>query len=127
MKEVMVIIRINMINRTKKALSLEGYDSLNARRVYGRGKRKVNYELIEDLLSGAEIKSPQIAKSLSENHRLIPKRLLSIIVNDEDVEPVINTIISVNKTGNPGDGKIFVLPITDAIRVRTGESGEEAL
>jgi len=127
MKEVMAIIRMNMINKTKKALSLEGIDALNCRRVYGRGKRKVDYELIEGLLSGEEIKSPQLARALSEGHRLIPKRLISLIVQDEDTRKVIETIIRVNKTGNPGDGKIFVLPVEDAVRVRTGERGEEAL
>lgn len=127
MKEVLAVIRMDMINKTKKALSLDGIDSMNCRKVYGRGKRKVDYELVNQLLSGQEIKSPQMAKSLSEGHRLVPKRLLSIIVENEKVNQVIETIINVNKTGNPGDGKIFILPISTAIRVRTGERGEEAI
>ncbi|MEJ6952357.1 P-II family nitrogen regulator [Natronospora cellulosivora (SeqCode)] len=127
MKEVIAIIRMEMINKTKKALSLEGFDSMNCRKVNGRGKKKVDYELVSQLLSGEEIKSPPLAQSLSEGHRLVPKRMLSIVVNDDQLEKVVKTIININKKGNPGDGKIFVTDIVDTIRVRTGESGEEAI
>lgn len=127
MKEVMAIIRMEKINKTKKALSLEGFDSMNCRKVFGRGAKKVNYELVNQLLAGEEIKSPTIAESVSEGHRLVPKRLLSLVVNDDQLEKVIKTLINVNKSGNPGDGKIFVLDILETIRVRTGETGEEAI
>ncbi len=127
MKEVLAVIRMDMINKTKKALSLEGVDSINCRKVYGRGKKKVDYELVNQLLAGKEIESPEIATSISEGHRLVPKRLLSIIVDNKDVKKVVETIINVNKTGNPGDGKIFISPINTAVRVRTGERGEEAI
>ena len=127
MKEVLAVIRMDMINKTKKALSLEGVDSINCRKVYGRGKKKVDYELVNQLLAGHEINSPEIATSISEGHRLVPKRLLSIIVENKDVDKVVDTIININKTGNPGDGKIFISPINTAIRVRTGERGEEAI
>lgn len=127
MKEVMAVIRMNKVNQTKEALALEGFSSLNCRKVLGRGKKKVSYELIEDILSGAEMTSPSVAESLSEGHRLIPKRLLSLVVKDGDVKKVVDTIIGANKTGSPGDGKIFVMPVSDAIRVRTGETGEEAI
>lgn len=127
MKEVLAIIRMDMINKTKKALSLEGIDSINCRKVYGRGKKKVDYELVNQLLAGHEINSPELAASISEGHRLVPKRLLSIIVENKDVAKVVETIINVNKTGNPGDGKIFISPINTAIRVRTEERGEEAI
>lgn len=127
MKEVLAVIRMDMINKTKKALSLSGIDSMNCRKVAGRGKKKVNYELVNQLLAGQEIESPQLVVSVSEGHRLVPKRLLSIIVENQAVDKVVETIIHVNKTGNPGDGKIFVLPISTAIRVRTGERGEEAI
>ncbi|MFP4015841.1 MAG: P-II family nitrogen regulator [Halanaerobiales bacterium] len=127
MKEVLAVIRMDMINKTKKALSLEGVDSINCRKVYGRGKKKVDYELVNQLLAGHQIDSPEIATSISEGHRLVPKRLLSIIVENKDVKKVVQTIINVNRTGNPGDGKIFISPINTAIRVRTGERGEEAV
>jgi len=127
MKEVMAIIRMNKINKTKEALALEGFNALTCRKVLGRGKKKVDYELIKDLLSGGEIESPQIAETISEGHRLVPKRLITLVVNDDEVKKAVETIISVNQSGNPGDGKIFVLPIFDAVRVRTGETAENAL
>ncbi len=64
---------------------------------------------------------------MSEAHRFIQKRLLTIIAKDDEVQKIVDTILKVNKTGNPGDGKIFVLPVAEAYRVRTGESGEEIL
>lgn len=127
LKEILAVIRMDKINKTKKALSLEGFDAITCIKVNGRGKKKVNYELIEKLLNGKKIKSKEVSESISEGHRLIPKRLILIVIEDKDVEKVVNTIINVNKTGNPGDGKIFVIPYKDAIRVRTEESGKEAI
>lgn len=126
MKEVMAIIRINMINQTKKALLLAGIDSITARKVSGRGKQSVKFEMLKDVLEGQDIEKP-IVEAIAESHKLIPKRLLTIIVSDDKVKTVVDTIISVNKTGNPGDGKIFVLPLEETIRVRTGETGESAI
>ncbi len=123
MKEVMAIIRRNMINQTKNALMLAGIDSITARKVQGRGKQKVGFELIKDAVSGAEL-SPEMIEAVSEPHKLISKRLITVIVPEEKVKTVVDTIINVNKTGNPGDGKIFVLPIEDSVRIRTGETGE---
>jgi len=56
--------------------------------------------------------------------RFIPKRMFTIVVDDENVNEVVQKIIEVNQTGNVGDGKIFVSGVTEAIRIRTGESGE---
>jgi nitrogen regulatory protein PII 2 len=127
MKEVMAIIRMNMVNRTKDALVLAGFNSVTCRKVYGRGKKKVNYELIESVISSDDIEYMKTAETVSEGHRLIPKRLLTLIVKDDEVSKVVETIINVNKTGNPGDGKIFVSSVEETIRVRTGETGEEAV
>ncbi|WP_319370252.1 P-II family nitrogen regulator [uncultured Ilyobacter sp.] len=126
MKEVMAVIRINMINQTKQALLLAGIDSVTARTVKGRGKKQVGYELCKDIIAESDV-TPAIADAVSESHRLINKRLLTIIVPEEKVKTVVDTIISVNKTGNPGDGKIFVMPVEESYRVRTGESGEGIL
>jgi nitrogen regulatory protein PII 2 len=60
-------------------------------------------------------------------HRLIAKRFISIVVPDELVEKTVKTIIETNQTGNPGDGKVFVLPVMNSIRVRTGEEGAQTL
>ncbi len=126
MKEVMAVIRMNKMNQTKEALAVAGFSSLNVRKVLGKGKKKVNYELIDVVMNSQEFSSP-VAESLSEGHRLIPKRLLSMIVKDDEVKKVVDILIEVNQTGNAGDGKIFVLPVSDAIRVRTSESGEDAI
>jgi nitrogen regulatory protein PII 2 len=127
MKEVIAIIRMEMINQTKQALLREGFPALNCIKVLGRGKKKVDFSVIENIVTGQEFSSPKIAEAVSEAHRLIPKRLLSMVVNDSDVKKVVDTIIEVNSKGKPGDGKIFVLPINEIIRVRTGEAGEVAI
>ena len=59
--------------------------------------------------------------------RYLPKRLLSWIVEETQVEPLIRALIEANQTGQLGDGKIFVLPIEEAVRIRTGERGVEAI
>ena len=128
MKEVIAVIRMDMINRTKEALLLEGFPALNCRKVMGRGKKKVDFTLIEKFITeGIEVNSPKVAEAISEGHRLVPKRLLSLIVKDIKVKKVIEAIMNTNSRGNPGDGKIFVMPVSDCIRIRTGENGEEAV
>jgi len=123
MKEVMAIIRMNMINKTKKALSDAGISSFMARECLGRGKGMVDFSV----LRGAEKGYEEAISQLGQTQRLIPKRWLTIVVPDKLVKKVVETIIAVNKTGKAGDGKIFVLPISDAYRIRTGESGDRVL
>ncbi|MBN1467277.1 MAG: P-II family nitrogen regulator [Fusobacteriaceae bacterium] len=129
MKEVMAIIRMNMINKTKDALAEAGFGSLTCRKVFGRGKKAVNYEMIKEIMNQteAQLASPQLAESISEGHRLIQKRLLTLIVNDDESDKVVDIIMKTNSTGNSGDGKIFVMSVEDSIRVRTGEKGIMAL
>jgi nitrogen regulatory protein P-II 1 len=57
----------------------------------------------------------------------LPKIRLDLVVRDEDVEMVVDAIVEAGRTGQVGDGKIFVLPVEDAIRIRTGEAGEDIL
>jgi nitrogen regulatory protein P-II 1 len=57
----------------------------------------------------------------------LPKIKIEIVVKDEEVEKVVNTIIKSAQTGRVGDGKIFILPVEDVIRIRTGERGESAI
>jgi nitrogen regulatory protein PII 2 len=123
MKEVMAIVRMNMINQTKKALSEAGISSFMARECLGRGKGLVDFTV----LRGAEKGYEEAIEQLGQSQRLIPKRWLTIIVPDKLVSKVVSTIITVNQTGKAGDGKIFVLPVSDAIRVRTGEAGDRVL
>jgi len=60
----------------------------------------------------------------SEAGRLIAKRFFTLIVDDADVDKAVKAVIAVNQTGNPGDGKIFVLPILETYSVRTGDGGD---
>jgi nitrogen regulatory protein PII 2 len=123
MKEVMAIIRMNMINRTKKALSDAGISSLTVKDALGRGKGMIDFSV----LKGAEQGYEEAISQLGSSQRLIPKRLITTILPDDLVDTAIETIISVNKTGKSGDGKIFVLPVLEAVQVRTGEKGTAVL
>lgn len=123
MKEVMAVIRMNKINATKKALVEAGISSMHARDCLGRGKGLVDIQL----LKGAEQGYEEAIAQLGNTQRLIPKRMISIIVPDDLTDQTVSVIIDSNQTGKPGDGKIFVMPVSDAIRVRTGETGNDAL
>lgn len=126
MKEIIAIVRMNKVNETKKALADIGICSLHAIKVMGRGKMQVNFSVLDSLGVQEEI-GGIIADGLAKGSRLIPKRLLTILVQDGEVNKVVDTIIKVNKGGNKGDGKIFIAPVIDAVRVRTGERGKEAI
>lgn len=123
MKEVLAVIRMNKMNATKRALSNAGISSITACKVSGRGVGKVDYLLLQGAQAGYE----EAISQLGPGPKLIPKRMLTIVVPDAMVDLTVKTIIEVNQTGSPGDGKIFVLPTSDAVRVRTGESGDAAL
>lgn len=123
MKEILAIIRMNKMNVTKRSLADAGIVSLTARKVMGRGRGKVDYLL----LKGAQEGYDEAINQLGPGPKMIPKRLLIIVVPDEMAQTVVKVIIEVNQTGNPGDGKIFVRPILDAVRLRTGQTGDKAL
>lgn len=123
MKEVMAVIRMNKINETKRALSDVGIASFHARECLGRGKGLVDF----NLLKGAEKGYEEAISQLGQSQRLVPKRMITVMVSDKEVVKVVQTIINVNKTGKSGDGKIFVIPLSQAIRVRTGEDGDLVL
>jgi nitrogen regulatory protein PII 2 len=126
MKEVMAIIRMNMVNATKIALANAGFPAFSCRKCLGRGKKSVDMGLVQALLEGGEPPVNAVGEHLTEYSRLIAKRLFTIIANDNQVEEVVQIIIDANQTGNPGDGKIFILPIDEAYTVRTGESTKDA-
>ncbi len=123
MKEIVAVIRMNKMNHTKQALAEAGVVSFTARKVVGRGKGKVDYLL----LRGAESGCDEAISQLGPGPKLIPKRLLNIVVPDDLTAAVVRTIIAVNQSGHPGDGKIFVAPIADAVRIRTGQRGDAAI
>jgi len=123
MKEITAIIRMNKMNETKRALSEAGISSVTARDALGRGKGLVDMQL----LKGAELGYEEAISQLGQSGRLIPKRILLVVVPDKLVEKTVKTIIRVNQTGKSGDGKIYVMPCLDAVRVRTGEIGDDVL
>ena len=124
MKEVIAIIRRHNLQETKAGLLGIGVPALTMISVEGRGKQKGlpgwNYELDPALM---EIEEKNTGVSMS----FVPKRMISTVVEDEDVPKVVETIIRTNQTGHIGDGKIFVCLVEDAVRVRTGENGEQAI
>lgn len=123
MKEVMAIVRLNAMNKTKRALADAGITSITARDALGRGKGLVDIQV----LKGAEKGYEEAISQLGGSQRLIPKRILTVIVPDKLVDKAVKILIKVNQTGKPGDGKIFILPVADSFCVRTGLSGDQTL
>ena len=104
MKKVEAIIRAEDFNRVKSALKQIGVLPLTAYPVQGRG-----------------------VQGGIPPYDLLPKMKVEIVVKDGDLDRVVSTIIRNARSGSPGDGKIFISPVEDAIRIRTGERGNEAL
>jgi nitrogen regulatory protein P-II 1 len=111
-KKVEAIIKPFKLDEVKQALSEVGVAGLTATEVKGFGRQKGHTELYR----GAEYVVD-----------FLPKVKLEIIVRDEQVADVVETIEKAAKTGRIGDGKIFVSNIEEAIRIRTGESGLDAI
>lgn len=122
MKEIIAIIRPKMVGKTKDALEALGFPSVTAIPVLGRGKQRglvgeVNVDFRPGILD--QVKNGGM--------KYVPKRQISIVVKDVHADLVVDTITKVNQTGQIGDGKIFVCPIEEALRVRTNETGEDAV
>jgi nitrogen regulatory protein PII 2 len=117
MKEVLAIIQMSKMESTKNALDVIGIPSITAYKVLGRGKQR-----------GLQIPHPsQLSGSDQKHMKYIPKRMISVMVEDEFVPAVVAVITKVNRTGNYGDGRIFICPVDESIRIRTGERGCEAI
>ena len=112
MKKVEAIIKPFKLDEVKEALSGIGVEGLTVSEVKGFGRQKGHTELYR----GAEYVVD-----------FLPKIKLEIVVGDEQVDAVVEAIVSAANTGKIGDGKIFVLPLEEAIRIRTGERGPEAV
>jgi len=123
MKEIVAIVRMNMMNKTKKALNEAGVDAFFVHEAQGRGKGFVNPKVLEGVKKGYE----EAADLLGEKGKLYAKRVVTVVAADDEVDGIVEAIIEVNKTGKPGDGKIFVMPMGDAVRVRTGETGAKSI
>ncbi len=116
MKQVYIVIRLNKYYETKAALTENNFFSLSSKEVLGRGRNGVDFATGEGQGINQKI-----------DHPFVAKKMLEIFCRDEDVDKLIEVVKSVNQTGNPGDGKIFVIDVEDGIRIRTGESGINAI
>jgi nitrogen regulatory protein PII 2 len=124
MKTILAMIRIDKMNETKLALSEAGLPSFTATgKAFGRGKGRWDAKVIE----GVKNDEPEAIAILSPQPRLRPQRMITLIVPDNKVKTAVTSIIDANRTNSAGDGKIFVLPATDAYSIRTGESGNLVL
>ncbi len=112
MRLIEAIIKPFKLDDVREALNAKGVEGLTVTEVKGFGRQKGHTELYR----GAEYVVD-----------LLPKLKLEILVRDEDVDELIAAIAEAANTGKIGDGKIFVAPVLDVIRIRTGERGEAAL
>lgn len=112
MKMVQAIIKPFKLDDVREALTEIGVTGMTATEVKGFGRQKGHTELYR----GAEYVVD-----------FLPKIKLEIVINDEKVEAVIDAVLKAAQTGKIGDGKIFVLDVEQAIRIRTGEEGNDAV
>src|SRR5512147_84231 len=112
MKKIEAIIKPFKLEDVKDALSALGVEGMTVSEVKGFGRQKGHTEIYR----GSEYTVD-----------FLPKLKLEIVLADDMVEPALTAIIKSAKTGKIGDGKIFVVPIEQAVRIRTEERGEEAV
>ena len=112
MKKIEAIIKPFKLEEVKDALSEIGVEGMTVSEVKGFGRQKGHTEIYR----GSEYTVD-----------FLPKVKLEIAVADEIVNKVLDAIVSASQTGKIGDGKVFILPIEEAVRIRTGEKGDTAL
>ncbi|AGT07827.1 P-II family nitrogen regulator [Paracoccus aminophilus] len=112
MKKVEAIIKPFKLDDVKEALQEVGVQGLSVTEVKGFGRQKGHTELYR----GAEYVVD-----------FLPKVKIEMVLPDDLVEPAVDAIISAARTEKIGDGKIFISPVEQAIRIRTGETGDDAL
>jgi nitrogen regulatory protein P-II 1 len=111
-KKIESIVKPFKLDDVREALSTVGITGMSVSEVNGHGRQKGQTELYR----GAEYVVD-----------FVPKIKLELIVSDDLVEKTVNAILQSAHTGRIGDGKIFVLPVEEAFRIRTGERGEDAV
>ena len=112
MKKIEAIIRHHKLDDLKNALVQDGFQGMTITEVRGFGRQKGHTETYR----GAEYKVD-----------FIPKVKVEIAVADVDLKRILEKVIATTRSGQVGDGKIFVSELTDVVRIRTGESGDTAL
>ena len=113
MQKIEAIIRPERLDEVKEALTVAGFHGMNIVHVTGRGVQK---GIVHQGRSGETFTVD-----------MLPKVKVEVVIADSQVDQVVKLICDAARTGNIGDGKLFVMPVTDAIRVRTGEKGDEAV
>ena len=113
MKKIEAIVRPERLHEVKSALDEQGIHGLNVIAVTGRGTQR------------GVVHQGRGGESFVVD--MLPKTKIELVVQDDAVESAISAIMEAAGTGNIGDGKIFVIPVEEAIRVRTGERGDIAL
>ena len=112
MKKIEAIIKPFKLDEVREALSEIGVMGMTATEVKGFGRQKGHTELYR----GAEYIVD-----------FLPKVKLDLLVSDQMTDKVVDTIVKIAHTGKIGDGKIFILNVEDAVRIRTGERGDKAI
>jgi nitrogen regulatory protein P-II 1 len=112
MKKIEAIIRPHLLESVKDGLQTLGVQGMTISEVKGFGRQKGHTEVYR----GSEYKV-----------EFVPKLKIEVILDEEVVESAVDAIIKTARTGKFGDGKIFVFPVEEAIRIRTGEHGENAV
>ncbi len=112
MKRILTVIRPDKLEDVKGALEEIGCHGLTIKDVKGRGR---------------QLGITESYRGRDYNVDVLPKVEIEIVAKDEDVENIVDTIVKTGQTGNIGDGKIFISPVEEVIRIRTGERGEKAI
>jgi nitrogen regulatory protein P-II 1 len=112
MKKIEAIVRHHKLEEVKDALSQTGITGMTITEVRGFGRQKGHTE---------------VYRGTEYTVDFVPKVKIEVVVDDGKLQPVISTIVKAAQTGQVGDGKIFVSDLTDAIRIRTSETGASAL
>ncbi len=112
MKLIVAFIKPFKLDQVKEALTVINVRGMSVSEVRGFGRQRGHAEFYR----GSEYQVD-----------FLPKIRIDVVVRDEDAEKVVDTIVEAGRTGQVGDGKIFVIPVEDAVRIRTGEAGEAIL
>lgn len=112
MKMVMAVVKPHRLDQVREALTDIGVEGMTATEVKGYGRQKGHTEIYR----GAEY-----------TVNFLPKVRIEVVVADSLIDQAVEAIQEAAKTGKIGDGKIFVYDVTSAVRIRTGETGDEAL
>ena len=144
MKEIIAVIRSECVEVTKNALDAIGVNGITFSSTLGRGqqkgtvrspdpegtmRREIGVQIMHQrgLIDNPEHPRYHAPVEKEIDLGFLSKKMLTIVSDDDEVPAIVRTIIQANRSGHRGDGRIFVCPLRDAVRIRTGERGTEAL